>query len=100
MPIFFILFEEIFSIEKFPLVNLAIALHFLEDKVVACSLVIMIVGIKIPHDLVSLKSFFFELLKDSFLIKHVVESNYEALRFTYRFERILEPSAVTDTLWG
>ena len=86
MAILFILFEEIFPTEIFFLVDLAITLHFLKNKIVARCLMIVIIGIKIPHHLVSLKSFFLKLLKDRLLIKHVIESNYEALRLTDGFK--------------
>ena len=100
MPVLFILFEEIFPAEIFFLIDLAITLHFLKDEVVASCLVIVIVGIKIPHHLISLKSFFLKLLEDRLFIEHVIESNYKALRLTDRFERVLEPAVVTYALWS
>lgn len=61
---------------------------------------IVIIGIKIPYYLVSLKSFFLKLLKDRLFIKHVIKSNYEALRLTDGFEGILEPAVITYSLWS
>lgn len=88
--------EEVLAAEVLLLVDLAFALHFLQNEVVAGGVVIVLVRVEIPHDLVPLEALLFQFLEDRLLVEHVRVPHDETLGSVDGLVSILEPRVRPD----
>lgn len=57
---------------------------------------VVLVGVQVPHDLVSFEALLLQLLQDRLLVEHVGVSHDQALRSVHRLVGVLEPGVRSD----